>query len=81
MKQTLKTTIANSTDKNNFYSNLFHFKDIQSTKDWCDPAKFKLVSMRDVDNSQKRLSVIQAEDPLASSGAKSTVRDNFRISK
>jgi hypothetical protein len=37
--------------------------------------------MRDVDNSQKRLSVIQAEDPLASSGAKSTVRDNFRINK
>ena len=81
MKQTLKTTIANSTDKNNFYSKVFHFKDIQSTKDWCDPAKFKLVCRRDVENSQKSLSIIQAEDPLASSGAKSTVRDNFRINK
>jgi hypothetical protein len=47
LKQTLKTTIANSTDKNNFYSKLFHFKDIPSTKDWCGPAKSKEVSRRE----------------------------------
>lgn len=81
LKQTLKTTATNSTHKNNFYTKLFHFKNISCSKDWCDPLMFKEVSRRDVDNSQKRLAVIQAEDPLASSGAKSTIRDNFKLNK
>jgi hypothetical protein len=56
---------------------MWTFKDVNHAREWIDTDKFKAKRKQDIQNTTSKLATRQKLDPMASGGAKSTVREHF----